>query len=97
MQEELLVCCICVGFFFNSGNPFEEASENNFYPSVISMSLDHYEEDLALKSPVITDKNGLRLFISLNSLSKLDKNKSYSLIFSLGERYNILFIVVSHL
>ena len=57
MQEELLVC-ICVGSFINLGNPFEEVSENNFDPSVASMSLDYHEEDLALKSPVITDKNG---------------------------------------
>ena len=40
------------------------------------MSLDHHEdheEDIALKSPVITDKNGLSSFMSLKSFSKLDK------------------------
>ena len=62
MQEELLVC-ICVGSFINWGNPFEEVSDN-FDPSVVTMSLDHHEEDLALKSPVITDKNGLRFYVA---------------------------------
>ena len=30
------------------------------------MSLHHHEEDLALKSPFTTDKDGLRLFMSLS-------------------------------
>ena len=47
MQEELLVC-ICVGSFIDWGNPFEKVSKNNFDPSVVSMSLDHHEKDLAL-------------------------------------------------
>ena len=64
MQEELLVC-ICVGSFIDWENPFEEVSENNFDPSVVLMSLDHHEEDFALKSPVITNKNGLHSFMSL--------------------------------
>ena len=55
MQEDLLVC-ICVGSFINWESPFEQVSENNFDPSVVSMSLDHHEEDLALKSLVITDE-----------------------------------------
>ena len=63
MQEELPVC-ICVGSFINWENPSEEVNENNFDPSVVSMSLDHHEEDLALKSPVITDKNGLRFYVA---------------------------------
>ena len=37
------------------------------------MSLDHQEEDLALKSPVIIDRYGLRLFILHNSCSKFAK------------------------
>ena len=37
------------------------------------MSLDHQHDGLALKSPVITDKNGLVFFMSLKSLSKLLK------------------------
>ena len=40
------------------------------------MSLHHHEEDLALKSPVTTDKRGLRLFMALKRFSKLDKNNS---------------------
>ena len=48
--------------------PFEKVCENNFDPSVALMSLDHLEEGLALMSPVTTDKNGLRLFISLKFL-----------------------------
>ena len=50
------------------------------------MSLDHHEEDLALKLPVITDKNGLHLFMSLKMFSKLDKNQSNLLSFWLGEQ-----------
>ena len=42
------------------------------------MSLGHHVEDLTLKSPVITDKDGLQLLMSLNSLLKLYKNKSNS-------------------
>ena len=40
------------------------------------MSLHHHEEDLALKSPVTTDKDGLRFFMSLKKLSRLDENNS---------------------
>ena len=40
------------------------------------MSLDHHEEVLALKSPVTTDKDGWRLFMSYKRFSKLDKNNS---------------------
>ena len=50
------------------------------------MSLTHHEEDLALKSPVITDKDDLRLFTSFKSCSKIDKSNSNSLLFWLGER-----------
>ena len=45
------------------------------------MSLGHQEEDLALMSPVITHKDGLRLLISLKGFSNSDKNKSNSLLF----------------
>ena len=50
------------------------------------MSLGYYEEDLPLKSPVITDKDDLRLLMLLIIFSKLDKNKLNSLLFWLGER-----------
>ena len=36
------------------------------------MSLGHDAEDLALKSPVITDEDGLRLLMSLKRFSKLE-------------------------
>ena len=42
------------------------------------MSSYHQKEDLALKSPVTTDKDGLSLFISLKRFSKLDKNNPNS-------------------
>ena len=45
------------------------------------MSLDHQEGYLALKSPVITDKCGLRFFMSVISFLKLDKNESNSSLF----------------
>ena len=48
------------------------------------MSLGHQEGDLALKLPVITYKDGSRLLMPLKSLSKVDKNKSNSLLFCLG-------------
>ena len=40
------------------------------------MSLGHQEEGLALKSPVITHKDGLHLLILLKNFSKLDENES---------------------
>ena len=84
MQEETLVC-ICFGSFINWKKPFEEVNDNNFDPSVVLMSLGQKEEDLALKSPVITHKDGLRLLMSLKSFSKIDKNKPHPLLFWLGE------------
>ena len=83
IYEELLVC-ICVGSFIIWENPFEEVNENKFVHPVLLMPLGHREEDLALKSPVITHKDGLRLLMSLKSFLKLDKNKSNSLLFWLG-------------
>ena len=72
MQEELLVCT-CIGSFINWKTPFADANEINFSLSEILMSLDHQHDGLALKSPVITDENGLVFFMSLKSLSKLLK------------------------
>ena len=40
-------------------------NEHKCDPCIVFMSLHHHEEDLALKSPVFTDKDGLRLFISV--------------------------------
>ena len=66
MQEELFAC-ICVDLFINWEKPFEDVSENKFDPSVVMMSLHYQEEELALKSPVIADKEGLRLFMPFNN------------------------------
>ena len=66
--------------------PFEEVSKNNFDPSVVLISLAHHEEDLALKSPAITDKYGLHLLLSPISFTKLDKNESNSQLSWLVER-----------
>ena len=60
----------------NWESPLEDVSANNFNPSIALMSLDHQEKDLELKSPVITDTDGLRLFMSFRKLSKVDKNES---------------------
>ena len=40
------------------------------------MSLDHQTEDLGLKSPVITDKDGLLLLMPFKKFSNLDRNES---------------------
>ena len=64
------------------------------------MLLDHQEDDLALKLPVITDKYGLRFFMSIISFSKLDKNKSklsFLVKGTVNYRYNHFFIVVTQL
>ena len=50
------------------------------------MSLDDQEEDLELKSPVITDKDGLTLLMSFKKTSKLDRNESKSSVFWVGEQ-----------
>ena len=55
VQEELLVCEY-VGSFINWETSFLDVNESNFYPSEILMSSDHQYGDLALKSPVNTDK-----------------------------------------
>ena len=63
------------------------------------MSLGHHEEEFALKSPVITDKDGLRLFMLLKSfsVSQISQIHYYFGWGSNTSRYNCLFIVVSHL
>ena len=63
-----------IGSFINWKNPFEDASEYKFVSSKVLMSLDHQEEDLALKSPVIIDTVGLRALMSLKIASKFNKN-----------------------
>ena len=51
---------MCVGSWINWEKPFEDVIEKKFNASVVLISLDHQEEHLELKSPVTTDKNGLR-------------------------------------
>ena len=60
IQAELFFC-IWVGSFISCWNPSEEVCANSLAPSVVLMSLDHQEDNLALKLPVITDKYGLQL------------------------------------
>ena len=72
MQEELFAW-MCVGSFIHWEKPFEDVDENNFNPSLVFISSDHQEKHLELKSPVITDKDSLQLFISFKSIWKLDK------------------------
>ena len=85
IQEELFVW-IWAGSFINWEKLFEDVNEYKCDPSIVFMWLHHHEEDFTLKSPVTTDKDGLRLFISLKKLCKLDKNNSDWLLFWLGER-----------
>ena len=58
IQVKLFVC-ISVGSLINCENPFEDVSEYNFVTSEVLIVSDHQDEDLALKSPVITDTVGL--------------------------------------
>ena len=58
--HKVLFVSVCVGSFSNLDSPLEDISENNFNPSIVSVSLDHQEEDLELKSSVTTDKDDLR-------------------------------------
>ena len=50
------------GWSISWEKPFEDVNEYKCDPSIVFMSLHHHEEDVALKSPVTTDKDGLRLF-----------------------------------
>ena len=86
MQEELLVCKY-VGSFINGETLFADDNESNFSPSEVLMSSGYQHDVLALKSPVITDKNDLICSMLLKSLSVLLRNKSNSLLFWLEERY----------
>ena len=73
----MLFVCICVSSFISWEKTFEEVNASNFDPSVVLISLDHHDRDLALKSPVIIDNAaGLRLFMSLTKFSRLDKDES---------------------
>ena len=76
---------MCVGSYINWEKSFEDVNENNFNPFLVFISSDHQEEHLELKSPVVTDKDGLQLFISFKSIWKLDKNASNLSLVWLGE------------
>ena len=58
----------------------------DFNPSMLLVSLDHQEEDLELNSPVTTDKDDLRLFMSFKKFSKLVRNESNSSVLWFGEQ-----------
>ena len=64
----------------------EELFFELFAPSEVLIFSDYQEEDLSLKSPVITDTASLHLLMSLKSCSRFDKNESNSDLFSLGKR-----------
>ena len=83
MQEELFVW-IWIGSFINWEKPSENVDEYKCDPSVVFMSIHHYEENLALKSPVTTDKDGLRLFMSLKGSPNWIKTIQIDYYFDMG-------------
>ena len=74
-----------MNWLINCENLFEDVSKYNFVTSEIVISSGHQDEDLTLKSPVITDAVSLLLLISLKSCSRFDKNESNMELFWLGE------------
>ena len=69
MREELClfiwICSIIICW-----SRLQDVIENNFDPSVVLMSSDHQEEDLALKSPLTRVKYGfVDLYIEAFSLN----------------------------
>ena len=71
----------CVGSHIIWWKPFDVLNEKSFEPSNESMSIDHQEVDLALKSPNMTETDGLRTLMSNRRCSKFVKNPSNSLVF----------------
>ena len=69
IQEELFVW-ICIGSLINWEKTFEDVNENNFDPFLVQKSFVHHARN-ALKSPVITAKDGLNLLISLKKMVKV--------------------------
>ena len=57
------------GSFINWETPFADANESSFSPSEVLMSSDHKHNVLALKLPVIADKNGL-IFLCRSKVSQ---------------------------
>ena len=73
MQEELFLR-IVVDSFIIWRKPFDVLNENSFISSNESMSLDHQEVDLSLKSPNMTKTDGLRALMSDRRCTKCFKN-----------------------
>ena len=98
MQEELLVW-MCVGSLTIWWKPFDVLNEKSFVASNESMPLDHQEVDLTLKSPNMTDTDGLRLLMSDKRCSNFVKKLSNSSLFGLGEwqRLDIITFCFDHL
>ena len=61
IQEEQFVC-IWVDSFISCWKLSADVCQINLVSSVVLMLLDHQEDDLALRSPAITDKYGLKYF-----------------------------------
>ena len=69
-----------------------------FVPSEVLISSDYQDEDLSLKSPVITDTVSLHLLMSLKSCSRSDKWVKFGFIFAwkaISYKNYYLFIIVS--
>ena len=86
IQEKLPVCK-CVGSFINWETPFADVNESNFSPSEILMSSDHQHGVFALKSPVITDKNGVIFLCAQKSLNTSQKWIKFTIILYRGFLY----------
>ena len=87
IQKELLVCK-CVGSFINWETPFGDVNERNFSLSESLMSSDHQHDVLPLKSPVITNKNGLVFsYVAQKSLSTSQKWIKFTVILVKGTVY----------
>ena len=65
----------CVGWVINCCKPYEVVTESILVPSIVLISLFHHDFDLALKSPRIIEKSGVRTLISWSNVSKF-KRKS---------------------
>ena len=98
IQEELLACK-CVGSFINWETPFVDVNESDFSPSEVLMSSDHQYDNLALKSPVITDINGLVFFyVAQKSLNTFQNWIKFTITLARGTvnyGYYHLFIIIS--
>ena len=67
--QKVLFVCICVGSFLVEKNHLRKIMHASI---VVLTSLEHQDRGLALKSPVVIDNAGLRLFMSFTSFSRLD-------------------------